>query len=88
MALDGCTGVGDEMQEEKVAVPVEGDFTVCGMCGELMVFDKNLLLQKPSEDQMRKLKENDEMFTLLTRVQTVRLNVILRKMLKNGKNKT
>lgn len=89
--LDGCTGVGEEVEENKPALPGEGDFTVCAMCAEFAVFDKNLVLQKLTEEQLKGLREQSELFALLTKIQRAtkyaRAKVTLQKMQENFEGK-
>ena len=44
--LDGATAVSDAV------LPVEGNFTVCVYCSHLMVFDTELKLRQPTDDEI------------------------------------
>lgn len=57
--LSKCPFCGDKKLNRSTPVtndeaPVPGDFTVCIKCGELLVFDLDLRLRKPTEDEKQR----------------------------------
>ena len=51
--------------------PAEGDATICLYCREVSVFDKNLLLRRPSEDERSELLANPDIQRVLRVVEEV-----------------
>jgi hypothetical protein len=72
--LDTCSGVsweGEYMEVDETNGPGEGDYTVCVGCGTLLRFNKDLQLEKLTQQHLDKLKKNKEKWTLIKETQNL-----------------
>jgi hypothetical protein len=47
--MDAATGISPEGVD---MMPDPGDFSLCSYCGEFLIYDKDLLLRKPTDDEL------------------------------------
>lgn len=57
--LDAATVVAEEIGNK--TSPEEGDITICIGCGHLMVFDKDMVLRNPTDDEILKVAGDPRM---------------------------
>ena len=58
--LDRASGVVDR-QARNVQKPIPGDISLCIGCGHLSVFDENLRLRPPTDDEVIKWAGDDRL---------------------------
>jgi len=63
MLSDHAIGVSTDPDRERV-VPQPGNFTICRQCGQLMVFDDDLMLRNPTDVEMHDIAGNELLLTL------------------------
>lgn len=61
--LDASTGVGAEYTP-----PVEGDVTVCIVCGHLMIFTADGSLRHPTADELAECQEDERIMAVTAAV--------------------
>lgn len=55
--------------------PEEGDLSVCIKCGSICVFDEDLYLRKPTEEELAEAMANEEMLAVLNAWNSIQIQV-------------
>jgi hypothetical protein len=62
--MDGYTGIGSEAQPK----PSPGLFTICGKCGEILVFTETLGVRVPTPEEIERAKQNQGEWELVSTI--------------------
>ena len=62
--IDAASNLYDESER-----PFPGDVSVCIQCGTILVFDFDLTMRLPTEEETRAIRENEELSKALTKTQ-------------------
>lgn len=76
--LSKCTSCGEAMDSAMNAqfginnVPSSGDVTVCMYCSHIMIYDDNLILRDPSNDELIDIAANKDILRAVNAIAKIR----------------